>query len=97
MLMNVKNNTIYSDKFILSVVDLNYIHLATDEDKQYQIDYWASLFKTTTWEEIEMLAENNPYMQEAFDTIYQLTSDEPFADKSKRATPITSENVIMPR
>ena len=24
----------------------------------------------------KMLAENNPYMQEAFDTIYQLTSDE---------------------
>lgn len=51
MLMNVKNNTIYSDKFILSVVDLNYIHLATDEDKQYQNDYRASLFKATTWEE----------------------------------------------
>ena len=76
MLMNVKNHTIYSDKFMLSVVDLNYINLATDEDKEYQIDYWASLFKATTWEDIKMLAENNPYMQEAFNTIYEITSDE---------------------
>lgn len=75
-LMNVKNNTIYSDKFMLAVVDLNYIELATEEDKEFQIDYWASLFKATTWEEIKMLAENNAYIQEASETIYQLTADE---------------------
>lgn len=74
-LMNVKNNTIYSDKFTLSVVDLNYIKLATSEDREYQIDYWAALFKATTWEEIKMLAENNTYIQEATETIYQLNAN----------------------
>lgn len=75
-LMNVKNHTLYSDKFRLSVVDLTQIDLATEEDKLYGIDYWARLFKSTTWEEIKMLAENNEYIQEASDTIYQLSQEE---------------------
>lgn len=54
--LNVKNYSLYSDKIQLSVLDLTCIHLATEEDKFYQIDYWASLFKATTWEEIKMLA-----------------------------------------
>ena len=59
-LLNIKNQHLYSDKFILSVVDLTHIELATDEDKAYGIDRWARLFKSTTWEEIRMIAENNP-------------------------------------
>lgn len=39
---------LYSDNFILSVIDLNQINLATEADKLYQIDYWATLFKATT-------------------------------------------------
>ena len=46
---------LYSDKLRLSVVDLTKIDMATKEDKAYHIDYWASLFKATTWEEIKML------------------------------------------
>ena len=74
--MNVKNHNVYSDKFILSVVDLTKIELATEEDKQYQIDYWASLFKAKTWEELKMIAENNEFMQEATETLYALNADE---------------------
>jgi len=33
------------------VLDLSRIDLATEEDKQYQLDYWAALFKAKTWEE----------------------------------------------
>lgn len=47
-LKNIKNNHIYSDNFILSVVDLSRIDLATEEDKAYGIDYWAALFKAKT-------------------------------------------------
>ena len=75
-LMNVKNHNVYSDKFILRVVDLTKIELATGEDKQYQIDYWASLFKAKTWEELKMIAENNEFMQEATETLYALNADE---------------------
>ena len=67
---------IYSDNFDLRVVDLTQIHLATEEDKQYQLDYWASLFKSKTWEELKMTAEKNEYMQEASKTIFQLSADE---------------------
>jgi len=75
-LLNVKNYTLYSDKIVLSVLDLTHIDLATKEDKLYQIDYWASLFKSTTWEELNMLAQTNEYIREASETIYQLTQEE---------------------
>lgn len=74
--LNVKNYSLYSDKIQLSVLDLTCIHLATDEDKLYQVDYWASLFKATTWEEIKMLASKNKYIQEASETIYKLSQTE---------------------
>ena len=74
--MNEKTHAIYSSKFVLSVVNLTCIDLATEDDKQYQIDHWASLFKSTTWEEIKMLAEKNEYIKEAADTIFQLTRDQ---------------------
>lgn len=76
MLSNVKNHTIYSDKFMLSVVDLNHIELATPSDKQFRIDYWAALFKATTWEDIKMISNENNYFQSASETLFQLNADE---------------------
>lgn len=75
-LMNVKNHHIYSDNFTLGVIDLSRIDLATDEDKEYGIDYWAKLFKVSTWEEMIMLASKNEYLNEASNTIFQLSADE---------------------
>lgn len=74
--LNVKNHTLYSDKLRLSVLDLTHIDLATDEDKSWQLDYWAALFKTKTWEDLKMLAEKNEYIQKAVETVYELTQDE---------------------
>ncbi len=74
--MNQKNHRIYSDKFRLSVLDLTQIDLATEEDRAYQIDRWAALFKATTWEELKMLAKNNQYIKDAVTTIRQLTQEE---------------------
>ena len=74
--MNVRNYHVYSDKLILGVVDLTQIELATEEDKQYGIDYWAKLFKAKTWEEIKMLAEKNNYIAEATNTIFKLSAEE---------------------
>ena len=73
---NVKTGRVYSDKFILSVVDLNQIELATDEDKAYKIDYWARLFRAKTWEDMKMLARENEYLQEAAKSIYVANADE---------------------
>ena len=75
-LINAKYHHVYSDNFILSVVDLSQIDLTTEEDRKYHIDYWASLFKASTWEDIRMLASKNEYLNEASKTIFQLGADE---------------------
>ncbi len=75
-LINVKNAHIYSDNFILSVVDLSKIDLATEEDKAYRIDYWAALFKAKTWEEIKMIASKDKDIEEAARTLFQFCTDE---------------------
>lgn len=73
---NPKNQHVFSDKFRISVLSLKQIELATGEDKAYHIDTWARLFKCKDWREVQMLAKNNPDIQEAVTTIYQLTEDE---------------------
>lgn len=75
-LLNVKNYSLYSDKLRLSVLDLTRIDLANEEDKACQLDCWARFFKATTWEEINMLAQNNEAIKEAAATVYQLTQEE---------------------
>ena len=66
----------YSDNFRLSVVQLRHLELATEEDRLWQLDLWAKFFKATTWEEIHMLAQKNPYIANAAQTVYRVTEDE---------------------
>ncbi len=75
-LINVKNHQKYSDNLTLNVVDLSRIDLATEEDKHYHIHEWALLFKSTTWEEIKMLASKDEYLQEASETIFRMSADD---------------------
>ena len=74
--MNTKNYTIYSDTMRLYVLNLTRIDLATKEDKHYHLDYWASLFKATTWEELKMIAKQDEFINEACATVYQLSQEE---------------------
>ena len=76
MFLNIRNHTIYSDKITLSVLNLTQIELATSEDQDYNVDYWARLFKATTWEEIRMLASKNDFLNEAANTMYSLSAEE---------------------
>lgn len=57
------------------MVNLSRTDLATEEDKKYQIDHWAKLFKATTWEEIRMRASKNNSIREASDTIFLLSAE----------------------
>ncbi len=75
-LLNIKNHSVYSDKLQLSVLNLNRIDLATKEDIACGLDHWAALFKSNTWEELKMLAKNDDFINEAAETIYQLSSEE---------------------
>lgn len=75
-LLNIKSHTLYSDKLRLSVLDLTQIPLATEKDRSCQLDCWARFFKATTWEELNMLAQNNETLKDAASTVYQLTAEE---------------------
>ena len=79
----VKNHHLYSDKLTVGVVDLNRTDLATDEDKIYKIDYWARLFKAKTWEDLQMLAKNNEYLEEAAESIYKANADDILMQKCR--------------
>ena len=58
------------------MVNLNQIELATKEDKAYNIDYWARIFKARTWEELKMFAKDNEYLQEAAESLYVANANE---------------------
>ena len=75
-LTNDKTGRIYSDKLSLHVLQLNKIKYATEEDKTYGIDYWAKLFKATTWEELKLLAEKQASLQSTVETMYRFTADD---------------------
>ena len=47
-----------------------------DEKKMPEIYYWARLFKATTWEEIQMLAQKNETIRKSIVTLKELTADE---------------------
>ena len=82
-MMNVKNHHVFSDKFILNVLDLTQIKLATDVDRLCELDHWAELFKAKTWEELRMIAEKNPYMIEAAEEMYARNADETIRAKCR--------------
>ncbi len=84
-MINIKNRSqVYSDKFTLSVVDLTQIDKATEEDKSSKIDYWARLFKAKTWEELQMLAQNDEYLQAAATSI-RIANEEEIVREQCRA------------
>lgn len=66
---------IYTGKFQLSVLYLNHVDKATEEDLACHLDYWAKFFKATTWEDLKMLAEKSPTLKEATKTVYNTTAD----------------------
>ena len=73
--MDVIHHRIYSSKFAVNVLDLSHIELATEEDKSWSLDFWAKLFKTSTWEEMKMIAKDNEYFTEASNTLCDLYAD----------------------
>ena len=70
-LRNKKTGHLYSSKFSIHVLDLT-----TAEDQNYEIDRWAKLFKAKTWEELRMIAKNNPDLLQASNDLYTVNADE---------------------
>ena len=65
-----------SSKFSIHVLDLTKIDLASEEDKKYGIDRWARLFMAKTWEELRMVAKNNPDLLQASNELYTINKDD---------------------
>jgi len=75
-LANDISHKIFSDKFRLSVLQLNQTEHATEEDIACKRVLWAKFFKATTWKEVSSLANQDPIFAEAAKTIYRVTEDE---------------------
>ena len=76
-LMNTRNNeSVYTEKFIISNVNLKRLDLATEEDRKYGLDKWCRLFKATTWEEVKMIAAEDKTLNKAVSGVWQLTEEE---------------------
>ena len=78
---NTVTNHLYTSKFGISVIDLTLIDMATDEDKILHRHLWASFFKATTWEEINMLAAQDKNIQQAATKLYELSEDKRVRDE----------------
>ena len=68
----------------LSVVELNSIELATEEDRLYKIDQWAKLLKAKTWEELKAMATRDQYMESAVNTMSELSADRMVKEQCRR-------------
>ena len=74
-LKNEDSSRIFSDKFIISVVNLKRIDEATDKDKEYKLDEWCRLLTAPTWEELREIAKEDRYMEATARKMYELSSD----------------------
>ena len=63
------------------MVDLTLIDMATDEDKKFHRHLWASFFRATTWEEINMIATQDKNIQLAATKLYQISEDQRIRDE----------------
>ena len=84
-LINTKDiNQIYTDKIRLSNINLKAIELATEEDINNGLVTWAKLFKAESWEELIMLAQENPTIDQTISSVWQLTQDEAIREQMQR-------------
>ena len=74
-LLNVKNHKPYSDMIGINVLNLKYIDLATQEDIDDGLVYWAKLFLADTWEELQSLIGDHVDIEEVADLILELNTD----------------------
>lgn len=63
-------------RFSIHVLDLTQIQLADREDRDYDLDKWAGLFRALTWEDFKMISAGNKSMQEAGKTLFMLNGDD---------------------
>ena len=66
----------YSDKFQLYVISLPMHNHSSEKDRVFHTDLWAKFFKAKTYEDLKMLALQDPIFDEAAQDAYSLWTDE---------------------
>ena len=69
-LLNTKTHQPYSSLLNLNVLYLNQTDLATQEDIDHDLVYWAKLFKANNWEELKQLCLEKPEFKEVTREMY---------------------------
>ena len=83
-MINETTQEIFSDKLRLSVLNLTQTALATEHDRQSGLTRWAAAFKATTWEEYQMLAEEDDLFQKVSDALYLISENREIAEQCRR-------------
>lgn len=85
-LLNTLNHKEYSSKFEIRVLSLSQLENASAEKKTDPngLYHWAKMFKASTWEELRMIAQDNPMMNSFVGTVMQLTAEEKVAQACER-------------
>lgn len=85
-LLNIRNHKEYSSKFEIRVLSLNQLENASIEDKNDPngLYRWARIFKASTWEELKMIAGDNPMMNSFVGTVMHLTAEDRVAEACER-------------
>lgn len=71
-----KNNTIYSDKISLRVLQLNHLEQATEEERNSELYNWAKVFLTDDREVFEMYEQYDESIRTALEELDRLNADE---------------------
>ena len=83
VIMDAEDHHLYTDKFRIGVVDLTRTDLATEDDRKHNVDKWAAFFNAKKWEDMEMLAQTYPIIEEAATHLRKLTEDEKFRQQQE--------------
>ena len=84
LMINEKTHEPFSDKLRLSVLNLTQTALATEHDRQSGLTKWAAAFKAKTWEEYQMLAEEDALFQKVSDALYLISENREIAEQCRR-------------
>ena len=74
-MMERSSHRILTEKFQLYLISLRKTDLATDDDVKWQTDVWAKFFKAHTYEDLKMLAKQDPVIEPAAQAAFELWSD----------------------
>lgn len=91
LMINETSHEIYSDKFRLSVLNLTQTALATEHDRRSGLTRWAAAFKAATWEEYQMLAEEDSIFERVSDALYLISENREIAEQCLRRQEAAAE------